>query len=171
MPRTPLPGPDEPGPDEPGPGEPVPAGHLCVPVRPGAHGVTARLFRTPVGARTAVGFTTPGRLRATLGAGQPWIPLSEPALRALARPLGIRALTVDPTLTAPRAAREAAPSGKAGKTGSREAAAAREPAPVPASGLLSPRGLPGPHAAAPVFRSPCARRATPAELGAREAGS
>ncbi|MFH8727579.1 SAV_915 family protein [Streptomyces termitum] len=156
MPRTPLPGPDEPG-----PGEPAPAGHLCVPVRPGAHGVTARLFRTPVGARTAVGFTTPGRLRATLGAGQPWIPLSEPALRALARPLGIRALTVDPTLTAPGAAPARGP------------AAVREPAPapVPASGLLSPRGLPGPHAAAPVFRSPCARRESPAELGAREAGS
>ncbi|MFD4370476.1 SAV_915 family protein [Streptomyces sp. NPDC058486] len=106
MPRTPLA--DDRGPVEPAPGpkdneplEPVPAGRLCVPVRPGEHGVTTRLYRTPVGARTAVAFTTPERLRATLGDAQPWIPLSEPALRALTRPLGIRALTVDPVLTAP----------------------------------------------------------------------
>ncbi|MEV7277174.1 SAV_915 family protein [Streptomyces sp. NPDC093111] len=46
-------------------------------------------------------FTTPARLRAVLGADQPWTPLAEPALRALVRPLGIDALTVDPTLTAP----------------------------------------------------------------------
>ncbi|WP_051717298.1 SAV_915 family protein [Streptomyces sp. NRRL F-5727] len=72
-----------------------------MPVRPGAHGVSTRLFRTPVGARTVVAFTSPGRLRATLGAAQPWIPLSEAALRALARPLGVHTLTVDPVLTAP----------------------------------------------------------------------
>ncbi|MGW7310423.1 SAV_915 family protein, partial [Streptomyces sp. NPDC054835] len=78
-----------------------PAGRPCVPVRPLAHGCAARLFRTPVGARTAVAFTTPARLRAVLGADQPWTSLSEPALRALVRPLGIDALTVDPTLTAP----------------------------------------------------------------------
>ncbi|WP_063831119.1 SAV_915 family protein [Streptomyces griseus] len=87
--------------DDPEPAEPAPAGHLCVPVRPGAHGVALRLFRTPVGARTAVAFTTAERLRATLGADRPWVPLSEPALRALARPLGVHALTVDPVFTAP----------------------------------------------------------------------
>ncbi|MEU6978239.1 SAV_915 family protein [Streptomyces sp. NPDC046371] len=87
--------------DDPEPSEQVPAGRLCVPVRPVAHGCAARLFRTPVGARTAVAFTTPARLRAVLGADQPWTSLSEPALRALVRPLGIDALTVDPTLTAP----------------------------------------------------------------------
>ncbi|MFD8012879.1 SAV_915 family protein [Streptomyces sp. NPDC058955] len=86
---------------DPDPLEPVPGGRLCVPVRPGSHGVSTRLFRTPVGTRTAVAFTRPERLRATLGADQPWIPLSEPALRALARPLGVHALTVDPVLTAP----------------------------------------------------------------------
>ncbi|MFF9145608.1 SAV_915 family protein [Streptomyces sp. NPDC014861] len=86
---------------DPEPANPAPAGRLCVPVRPGARGAVARLFRTPVGARTAVAFTTPERLRATLGADQSWIPLSEPALRALAGPLGVHALTVDPVLTAP----------------------------------------------------------------------
>ncbi|WP_223183064.1 MULTISPECIES: SAV_915 family protein [unclassified Streptomyces] len=88
--------------DDPEPAEPLPAGRLCVPVRPGPHGHTAvRLFRTPVGDRTAVAFTDPARLTAALGTGRPWIGLSEPALRALMEPLGVRALTVDPVLTAP----------------------------------------------------------------------
>ncbi|MET7857906.1 SAV_915 family protein [Streptomyces sp. NPDC005318] len=90
--------------DDPEPLEPVPAGPLFVPVRPGltggTAGCTARFFRTPLGDRTAVGFTSAHRLAATLGARQPWIRLSEPALRALAAPLGITALTVDPQLTA-----------------------------------------------------------------------
>ncbi|MEV7416527.1 SAV_915 family protein [Streptomyces sp. NPDC089919] len=87
--------------DDPEPEERVPAGLLHVPVRPGRAEVVVRLFRTPLGARTAVGFTDPDRLTATLGAGHPWIRLSEPALRALAEPLGAGLLTVDPTLTAP----------------------------------------------------------------------
>ncbi|MEU3711504.1 SAV_915 family protein [Streptomyces catenulae] len=89
--------------DDAEPHEPSPAGLLCVPVRPGATGPALRLFRTPLGARTAVGFTHPARLAATLGAAQPWIRLSEPALRALAAPSGAPRLTVDPTFTAPRA--------------------------------------------------------------------
>ncbi|MFC9820456.1 SAV_915 family protein [Streptomyces erythrochromogenes] len=60
-----------------------------------------RLFRTPLGARTAVGFTSPDRLSATLGAEQSWIRLSEAALRAMTGPLGVPLLTVDPTFTAP----------------------------------------------------------------------
>lgn len=92
--------------DDPEPSEQVPGGRLCVPVRPVAHGcAAARLFRTPVGGRTAVAFTTPARLRAVLGADQPWTELSEPALRALVRPLGVDALTVDPALTAPATCR------------------------------------------------------------------
>ncbi|WP_407835746.1 SAV_915 family protein [Streptomyces sp. DSM 116496] len=87
--------------DDPEPEERVPAGPLYVPARPGSAQVVVRLFRTPLGARTAVGFTTAERLVATLGAGQPWIRLSETALRALAEPLGASLLTVDPTLTAP----------------------------------------------------------------------
>ncbi|MCW2870877.1 SAV_915 family protein [Actinacidiphila oryziradicis] len=94
--------------EDPEPSEPVPAGLLFVPVRPGPMGCTARFFRTPLGGRTAVGFTTERRLIATLGIGQACIRLSAPALRALATPLGIAALTVDPQLTAP-AARDRVP--------------------------------------------------------------
>ncbi|MFF2194867.1 SAV_915 family protein [Streptomyces sp. NPDC058157] len=90
--------------DDPEPEERVPAGPLYVPVRPGTGEVAVRLFRTPLGARTAVGFTRAERLAAVLGAGHPWIRLSEAALRALAEPLGVASLTVDPTLTAPAAA-------------------------------------------------------------------
>ncbi|MFG2235025.1 SAV_915 family protein [Streptomyces sp. NPDC048723] len=87
--------------DDPEPEERVPAGPLYVPVLPGRAEVVVRLFRTPLGARTAVGFTSAERLAATLGAAQPWIRLSESALRAMAEPIGASLLTVDPTLTAP----------------------------------------------------------------------
>lgn len=92
---------------EPGDAEPserVPAGLLYVPVRSGPAGCTARFFRTPLGGRTAVGFTSAARLAATLGPEQASIRLSEPALRALAAPLGVTALTVDPQFSAPAAA-------------------------------------------------------------------
>ncbi|MFH8344967.1 SAV_915 family protein [Streptomyces sp. NPDC018045] len=84
--------------EDPEPAEPVPAGLLFVPVRPGPAGCTARLFRTPLGGRTAVGYTSAQRLAAALGTDQPWIRLAEPALRALAEPLGAAVLTVDPRL-------------------------------------------------------------------------
>ncbi|WP_030676729.1 SAV_915 family protein [Streptomyces sp. NRRL B-1347] len=85
--------------EDPEPAERGPAGPLFVPVRPGPAGFVARLFRTPVGGRTAVAFTSRQRLTATLGARQPWIRLSEPALRALTEPLGVTRVTVDPRLT------------------------------------------------------------------------
>ncbi|MFH9959202.1 SAV_915 family protein [Streptomyces roseolus] len=163
MPRTPHP--DDraaaapaPEPADPEPVEPAPAGRLCVPVRPGGHGVTTRLYRTPVGGRTAVAFTTPGRLRATLGSEQPWIPLSEAALRALTRPLGVHTLTVDPVLTAPftpapdsvpRPVPEAVPEPVL------EPVPASMPAPAPVA----------PTPAAPLHArpgTPCARRFDPA---------
>ncbi|MEV7531554.1 SAV_915 family protein [Streptomyces hydrogenans] len=150
MPRTPLAddrGPAQPAPEptDAEPAEPAPAGRLCVPVRPGAHGVTTRLYRTPVGARTAVAFTSPERLRATLGGDQPWIPLSEPALRALTRPLGIRALTVDPVLTAPFTP---------------------APTPTPAGPAPAPEAVPGPpYPARPRPGTPCARRFDAAARG------
>lgn len=92
--------------EDPEPSEPEPAGSrrvLCVPVRSGTTGCAARFFRTPLGDRTAVGFTSAAQLTATLGAGQPWIRLAEPALRALAAPLGVTTVTVDPQLSAPAA--------------------------------------------------------------------
>ncbi|MGW1882755.1 SAV_915 family protein [Streptomyces sp. NPDC001970] len=96
--------------EDPEPSEPVPAGRLFVPVRPGPTGWTARLFRTPLGRRTAVGFTSAEKLTATLGKDQACVRLSEPALRALAAPLGVTALTVDPQFSAPAPARAAAPA-------------------------------------------------------------
>ncbi|MFI9271344.1 SAV_915 family protein [Kitasatospora sp. NPDC052896] len=87
--------------EDPEPSERVPAGHLLVPVRSGPLGHAVRVFRTPLGERTAVAFTTEQRLAAVLSPAQPWIALAEPALRALTEPLGITALTVDPQLAAP----------------------------------------------------------------------
>ncbi|WP_328318013.1 SAV_915 family protein [Streptomyces sp. NBC_00388] len=89
--------------DDPEPGEQAPAGPLYVPVRPGPARAALRLFRTPLGVRTTVAFTGAARLTATLGEGQAWIVLSEPALRAMAGPLGVTRLTLDPMLTAPPA--------------------------------------------------------------------
>ncbi|MGW0683749.1 SAV_915 family protein [Streptomyces sp. NPDC002754] len=82
--------------EDPEPSERFPAGPLYVPVRPGPLGYAARLFRTPLGDRTAVGFTSAGALTATLGASQPWVRLAEPALRDMTAPLGARTVTVDP---------------------------------------------------------------------------
>ncbi|QES51344.1 hypothetical protein DEJ50_29390 [Streptomyces venezuelae] len=87
--------------DDPEPDEQGPAGLLYVPVRPGTAGVVLRMFRTPLGERTAVGFTAPGLLGTTLGADQPWIRLSTPVLRAIAGALGVGRLTIDPVFSAP----------------------------------------------------------------------
>ncbi|MGW2651499.1 SAV_915 family protein [Streptomyces sp. NPDC001393] len=87
--------------EDPEPSDPSPAEPLYVPVRPGPSGCAARLFRTPLGDRTAVGFTSALRLTTTLGPDQAWIRLAEPALRALAAPLGVTTVTVDPQFTAP----------------------------------------------------------------------
>ncbi|WP_052849617.1 SAV_915 family protein [Streptomyces avicenniae] len=92
-------------PEEADPCDGGPAGPLHVPVRPGPAGVTVRLFRDSLGARTAVAFTTQDRLVAVLGPWQQWVRLSEPALRALTAPLGAVALTLDPQLVAPAADR------------------------------------------------------------------
>ncbi|MFE2578618.1 SAV_915 family protein [Streptomyces sp. NPDC059378] len=94
--------------EDPEPSERFPAGPLFVPVRSGPAGCTARFFRTPLGGRTAVGFTSAAKLTATLGAEQACIRLSEPALRALAAPLGVTVLTVDPQFSAPAASRTTA---------------------------------------------------------------
>lgn len=84
--------------------EPEPGGtgnrSLYVPVRRGPAGDVIRLWRTPFGTRTAVAFTTDRRLRSVLGPCEPWIRLSESALRGLAEPLGALRLTIDPVLTA-----------------------------------------------------------------------
>ncbi|MFF8353029.1 SAV_915 family protein [Streptomyces chartreusis] len=87
--------------EDPEPSERFPAGPLFVPVRPGPAACAARLFRTPLGDRTAVGFTSQRQLTATLGPDQPWIRLAEPALRCLTAPLGVTTVTIDPQFCAP----------------------------------------------------------------------
>ncbi|QMU73343.1 SAV_915 family protein [Streptacidiphilus sp. P02-A3a] len=74
---------------------------LCVPVREGACGSVLRMFRDRDGSRCAVAFSSEERLRAVLGEEQHWLPLAEPALRALAAPLGVATLILDPNLIAP----------------------------------------------------------------------
>ncbi|MFI5617143.1 SAV_915 family protein [Streptomyces sp. NPDC051567] len=88
--------------EDPEPEEQIPAGPLYVPARPGTTttAVVIRMFRTPLGERTAVGFTDAELLAVTLGADQPWVRLSESALRAVAAPLGADRLTIDPTFSA-----------------------------------------------------------------------
>lgn len=110
--------------------DPLPAhraGALFLPVRPGPAGYCARLFRTPLGVRTAVAFTDEPRLIRTLGRQQAWIRLSEPAVRALVAPLGVVGLTVDPLMTAPGPG-----DGTAGRT-RRGHRPARDPRPADAS--------------------------------------
>ncbi|MEV8342526.1 SAV_915 family protein [Streptomyces niveus] len=83
------------------PEEPKPTAPLYVPVRLGsAGGQQLRFMRTPLGARTAVGFTSARRLTAALGARQPYIRLAESCLRALSEPLGVGLVTVDPQFAA-----------------------------------------------------------------------
>ncbi|MFE7278135.1 SAV_915 family protein [Streptomyces sp. NPDC057623] len=96
--------------EDPEPSDRFPAGPLYVPVRPGPAACAARLFRTPLGDRTAVGFTSRRRLTATLGPDQPWVRLAEPALRALTAPLGFTTVTVDPQFCAPAPAPGPAPA-------------------------------------------------------------
>ena len=138
-------------------GEPEPGGHgrrsLYVPVRRGPAGDVVKLWRTPFGTRTAVAFTTDRLLRSVLGPTQPWIRLSESALRGLAEPLGALRLTVDPVLTArppaswsePAASEPCAPAGSTTGTGQDVTAAATDataggapdgtgPGPAPAPG-------------------------------------
>jgi hypothetical protein len=86
--------------DDPDPLGLRPAGPLFVPVRSGLASCAIRLFRTPLGRRTAVGFTTQERLGALLGQNQAWIRLAEPAMRAMVEPLGVATVTVDPQFAA-----------------------------------------------------------------------
>ncbi|MFD3523308.1 SAV_915 family protein [Streptomyces sp. NPDC058653] len=95
-------------PEEPG------AGPLYVPVRLGsAGGRQLRFMRTPLGERTAVGFTSARRLTAALGPRQPYIRLAETCLRALSEPLGVVLVTVDPQLAAAPVAPRTSPPGHA----------------------------------------------------------
>ncbi|MEV5281589.1 MULTISPECIES: SAV_915 family protein [unclassified Streptomyces] len=78
----------------------APAGRLFVPVRRRRRGHLVRLFQTPMGGRAVVGFTSRARLAMALGDDQACVELAEPTLRALAEPLGVTRLIVDPHLVA-----------------------------------------------------------------------
>jgi hypothetical protein len=131
---TPVTGEEPAAGDDPEPCDRPPGGPLYVPVLPGPAGAAARLFRTPLGGRTAVAFTSERRLTVTLGPGQRWVTLAEPALRALAAPLGVTALVVDPQLAAPAVAPHTpAPAAPAVAPDPRRAAA-RVRVPSPRSG-------------------------------------
>ena len=141
-------------PEDPEPLDRVPAGHaLFVPVRSGPAGCTTRFFRSALGTRTAVAFTTRQRLHQTLGADHPFIRLAEPALRAMAAPLGVTTLRIDPRLSArPAAPTPAATPATTTTAIGRPVAAtppmpAGDPAPVPTAG---PAPVP---AAAPGLRN------------------
>ncbi|RAY12174.1 hypothetical protein DPM19_25970 [Actinomadura craniellae] len=77
---------------------------MIVPVRESREGalslMTARLDAG--NERVGLAFTGEPRLREALGDGLRWIRLSEPALRAMLRPLGITRIQVDALLVAPR---------------------------------------------------------------------
>ncbi|MEV7214347.1 SAV_915 family protein [Kitasatospora cineracea] len=85
---------------DPEPAQRVPSGFLLVPVRPNPLGCIAQLFRTALGDRTAVAFTSETLLTRVLGPDQSWAELSEAALRTLVAPLGVTVLTIDPQLVA-----------------------------------------------------------------------
>ncbi|MGV9704708.1 SAV_915 family protein [Streptomyces sp. NPDC003483] len=145
--------------EDPEPAERFPAGALFVPVRPGSAGCTARLFRTPLGERTAVGFTSERRLTATLGPGHAWIRLAEPALRALAEPLGVTTVTVDPSFSAPAPASDrAVPTPNPTVPTPNRVAPAPDRA-VPALTRTGPPAAASFGAAAPVEQDPAAPRA------------
>ncbi|WP_063775087.1 SAV_915 family protein [Streptacidiphilus anmyonensis] len=97
--------------EDPEPTRGVPVGLLLVPVRSGPAGEVLRLFRTPLGERTAVGFTSRRQLAAVLGPDQAAVEIAEPALRAMADALGVPGLTVDPQLAAAPAAALHGPDG------------------------------------------------------------
>jgi hypothetical protein len=90
--------------DDPEPVERIPAALLLIPVRSGPAGDVLRLFRTPLGVRTAVGFTEQQRLADVLGPDHRYVELSEAALRALVDGLGVAELIVNPQLVAAPAA-------------------------------------------------------------------
>lgn len=74
---------------------------LFIPVRDSGDGMVApQIARLPEGPRTGIAFTSATALAQACRPGQPWIRLSETALRALLSPLGITHIQVDPALIA-----------------------------------------------------------------------
>ncbi len=72
---------------------------MVVPVRTGSGMVCClRCGRLPTGERVGIAFTTEANLAAVMGAGQPWIHISEQAMEEMLAPLGVTRIQVDPGL-------------------------------------------------------------------------
>jgi hypothetical protein len=73
---------------------------LVVPVRTRSGMASIQCGRLPTGQPVGVAFTSEDRLASVMGAGQPWIRLSEPAMKEMLEPLGVTRIQVDPGLIA-----------------------------------------------------------------------
>jgi hypothetical protein len=73
---------------------------LVVPVRTRSGMASIQCGRLPSGQPVGVAFTSEGRLASVMGAGQPWICLSEAAMKEMLEPLGVTRIQVDPGLVA-----------------------------------------------------------------------
>jgi hypothetical protein len=73
---------------------------LVVPVRTRSGVAAIQYGRLPTGQPVGVAFTSEGRLASVMGAGQPWVYLSEAAMKEMLQPLGVTRLQVDPGLIA-----------------------------------------------------------------------
>jgi hypothetical protein len=73
---------------------------LVVPVRIRSGMAAIRCGRLPTGQPVGVAFTSEGRLASVMGAGQPWIRLTESAMKEMLEPLGVTRIQVDPGLIA-----------------------------------------------------------------------
>ena len=73
---------------------------LVVPVRIRSGMAAIRCGRLPTGQPVGVAFTSEGRLASVMGAGQPWIRLTESAMKEMLEPLGVTRIQIDPGLIA-----------------------------------------------------------------------
>ena len=71
---------------------------MVVPVRAVSGMVSLRCGHLPTGERVGIAFTTEAHLAAVMGAGQPWIHLSDQAMEQMLAPLGVTRIQVDPGL-------------------------------------------------------------------------
>jgi len=73
---------------------------LVVPVRAGSGMAAIQCDRLPTGQPVGVAFTSASRLASVMGAGQPWILLSQAAMKEMLEPIGVTRIQVDPGLIA-----------------------------------------------------------------------
>jgi hypothetical protein len=73
---------------------------MVVPVRAGSETVCLQCGRLPTGERVGIAFTTQARLAGVMGAGQPWIRLSDQAMKEMLASAGVARIQVDPGLIA-----------------------------------------------------------------------